>query len=134
RLKQITDAASGTWHFTYDPSGNLTTVTDPNGNVTTYTYDAAERLIQVTLPTVSSQTPVVGYAFDGLDRLRAMLPPNRNQSAAAVNLTNAANWIQNAGAAAADPNNTSSPRNWSGSGNTAWSQTTGHSDSSSLQM
>ena len=33
---------------TYDPVGNVKTITAPNGNVTTYTYDALNRRISET--------------------------------------------------------------------------------------
>jgi YD repeat-containing protein len=34
--------------YTYDGSGNLSTVTDPEGGVTTYTYDGSHRMLTIT--------------------------------------------------------------------------------------
>ncbi len=41
-------SVSRTWHYTYNPKGQLTSATDPNGNVTQLAYDATGGLAQTT--------------------------------------------------------------------------------------
>src|SRR5437016_3163733 len=45
RVTQIQDALGGLTSFTYDPNGNLLTVTDAKTQTTTYTYDDMDRLL-----------------------------------------------------------------------------------------
>jgi len=48
RLLRVTDWATGTTTYAYDPAGRLSTVMLPNGVQTTHTYDAAGRLTGLT--------------------------------------------------------------------------------------
>ena len=47
RVYQAKDNTGRTVTYTYDTSGNLSTVTDPLSNVTTYTYDASNRMLTI---------------------------------------------------------------------------------------
>ena len=55
--------------YTYDPNGNLSSVTDPFGRVTTYAYDAADRLTVMTLPNGVTST----YGYDDRDRVTSVV-------------------------------------------------------------
>ena len=46
--------------ITYDNVGNRKTVTDPNGNTTSYDYDALNRLVKTTYPSVPCTTGATG--------------------------------------------------------------------------
>jgi len=80
----VTDP-SGTTSYTYDPFGNLKTVTDAAGNVTTYTYDIRGNKLSMQDPdmgtwsytynvlgkpltTVDAKNQTTTYAYDLLDR------------------------------------------------------------------
>jgi len=88
-----------TWHYAYDPAGNLTTVTDPADKVTTTTFDNLDRLTAVTDPlnhtttsvydaagNVTSRTDAVGntttFSYDDLGRLATVTSPRGNVSGA----------------------------------------------------
>ena len=60
----VTDNA-GTTTYTYDPFGNLLTMTDPAGNVTTHTYDTRGRKTQSADPDMGTWT----YDYNVLDQL-----------------------------------------------------------------
>ncbi len=51
--------------YTYDASGNISSVTDAAGKVTSYDYDLFDRLTTVTQP----GSVVTAYAYDGQDNL-----------------------------------------------------------------
>jgi len=48
RTTRVVDPYSKQLQYTYDPEGNLLTLTYPGGNAVTYTYDAAGRMATVT--------------------------------------------------------------------------------------
>jgi len=52
-------------HYTYNPRGNLQSITDPLGRVTTYTYDSRDRVIQTTYADGSAET----YEYDANSNL-----------------------------------------------------------------
>jgi YD repeat-containing protein len=60
--------------YTYDPNGNLLTITNPNGHVTHFAYDALNRRISSSDPLSNTQllfyTPrgELDHAIDGLNR------------------------------------------------------------------
>jgi RHS repeat-associated protein len=58
-LKKVTDAATGTWAFTYDAKQNLKTATDARHNEVGYDYDALDRPTAVHQP--MSLTTTYGY-------------------------------------------------------------------------
>lgn len=49
--------------LTYDENGNLTSKTDSGGNVTTYTWDARNRLVGISSPTLTAS-----FVYDALNR------------------------------------------------------------------
>ncbi|MEU9839389.1 RHS repeat-associated core domain-containing protein [Actinomadura sp. NPDC048032] len=51
--------------YTYNPTGELASVTDPSGNVFTTTYDLRGRKVQTTDPDMGTST----FTYDDLDRL-----------------------------------------------------------------
>lgn len=65
--------------YTYDSNGNVATLTDPNGNATpasgdgttSYTYDAANRLTDITYSD-SPTTPNVHFVLDGVGNRTSM--------------------------------------------------------------
>ncbi len=70
---QGTAPETRTVSFTYDPQGNVATVTDPVGRSTDYKYDAAGRLIQQTLPDGRG----ILYGYDAKGNLTSLTPPGR---------------------------------------------------------
>ena len=54
---------SGTWQFTYDATGQLTSVIQPGGRVATYTYDAVGNRTQTT-----DDGAPTAYAIDNMNR------------------------------------------------------------------
>ncbi|HYO78979.1 MAG TPA: DUF6531 domain-containing protein, partial [Thermoanaerobaculia bacterium] len=67
-VRQVLATAPGgfaTTLYTYDLSGNLTSVTDPNSNVTTYVYDDFGQMLKQTSPV----TGVTTYEYDIAGRL-----------------------------------------------------------------
>jgi len=89
----VTDPA-GTTSYTYDPFGNLKTVTDAAGNVTTYTYDVRGNKIGMQDPDlgtwsytynvlgkpltmVDAKNQTTSYAYDLLDRPTQISEPDR---------------------------------------------------------
>jgi RHS repeat-associated protein len=74
----VTDAGGAVTDYSYDPSGNLMSVTAPSNNdagtrpVTAYTYDSVGRVNTVT----DALTKVTTYTYDALDRIKTVtLPP-----------------------------------------------------------
>lgn len=67
--------------YEYDTSGNLTQIVDPLGHVTKYTYDKLNRVSseQQPAPRTGASTPIINYAYDGLDQLTGVKDP-RNLS------------------------------------------------------
>ena len=61
----MTHANGGGTTFTYDASGNLTSLTDPDGNTTTWTYNDQDQLIQETDPLGTSAY----YSYDSAGNL-----------------------------------------------------------------
>lgn len=43
-LHKLGDETFGVWHYIYDPSGNVISITDPNEQVVNYTYDDLNRI------------------------------------------------------------------------------------------
>jgi RHS repeat-associated protein len=123
RLSQITDAANGLTQFGWDGSGNLISEASPNdvlnGRQTAFTWDDAERLIQVSLAASSAQPPsfppyaLVGMAYDALDQFVAATSPNGMQSPLTlINLNGAQNWLSNPGMEAADNTQPTLAQRW----------------------
>jgi YD repeat-containing protein len=50
RKWKVTDPDLGTWTFTYDANGNITSQTDAKGNIITFAYDPINRMIKKTYP------------------------------------------------------------------------------------
>ncbi len=94
-----TGADGQAWNYTYNPAGQLATVTDPNSGVTTYTYDVTTghtngRLLNVkdanndTVLTLTydtsdrvhtrkdSQGYILTYAYDNIDRITSITYPD----------------------------------------------------------
>ena len=63
--------------YEYDTNGNLTQIVDPLGHVTKYTYDKQNRVSSEQLPAPRSgaSSPIVNYAYDGLDQLTGVKDP-----------------------------------------------------------
>ena len=96
-LKSI-NAAKGEIRYTYNPTGNLETLTDPNGNATSYEYDDIGRLLKEIFPdntsvlyaydkvnNITSKTKnngdVISYSYDALSRLTTKtFPDNKTAS------------------------------------------------------
>ena len=91
RLHTVTGTSTSS--YTYDASGNLTSVTDPLGNVTSHTYDALDRRISstdanqgVTRFSYNAQSQLTGvsdprqlvttYQIDGLGNLLTLTSPD----------------------------------------------------------
>lgn len=131
RLHTVTDPLSNQTVLTYDAAGNVSTVTDRLGRILTYAYDDDNRLSSITLPDGS----LVTYEYDALGRMRAATTPNGNQATVSdINRTGLANWIPNAGAEQADPNDPTSPLYWISSGSGDWDASNVHSGSYSLKL
>jgi len=70
-LTQVT-APTGTLQYSYDLNGNRTHLIYPNGEVVTYTYDMANRLLEVT----DDAARTTQYAYDAVDRQTIITYPN----------------------------------------------------------
>jgi RHS repeat-associated protein len=70
-----------TTSFTYDPAGNLATITDPLQRATSFAYDADGRLIREILP----DGEVVTFGYDPNSNLTSINPPGRSAHAFAYN-------------------------------------------------
>src|SRR6185437_8050738 len=57
---------AGTSKYTYDPDGNVMSVTDPMGNVITYSYDALNRKIAEYNDTTGTPVQVASWLYDTL--------------------------------------------------------------------
>ena len=57
---------AGTSKYTYDPDGNVMSVTDPMGNVITYAYDALNRKIAEYNDTTGTPVKVASWLYDTL--------------------------------------------------------------------
>ncbi len=85
RLTQVLDPLNGTTGFSYDPNGNLLSVTDARSNQTTYTYENMDRLATRTDPLLRAESyqydlagnmteftdrksQITSYTYDGLNR------------------------------------------------------------------
>ncbi|TBW58737.1 hypothetical protein EZI54_02380 [Marinobacter halodurans] len=62
-----TGSGTVSWTYTYDPVGQLTSITQPNGQTLTYVYDAARRLTSVTLASVGS----IEFEYDAMGNVTA---------------------------------------------------------------
>jgi len=71
RLWKEISSFNQTTQYTYDPNGNLTSVTDPLNHTTVNAYDALNRLKQVT----DAANGVTRYSYDPLDQLRSITDP-----------------------------------------------------------
>jgi RHS repeat-associated protein len=71
RVAQSVGAAGQTSNLTYDPNGNLLSVSDPLGHVTSMTYDAINRLSQFTAADGGSTV----NSYDQFDRVIAVTDP-----------------------------------------------------------
>ena len=86
RVTRITDPLQGVTVFSYDPNGNLLSLTDSRGNVTSHTYDNMDRVSTRTDPLLHSESyqydangnvvqhtdrkgQVTSYTYDSLDQL-----------------------------------------------------------------
>jgi RHS repeat-associated protein len=81
-LKKITptNAAGGTWNYTFDANGDETAVEDPDGHTTTYTFDADGEQTAEALPAVSGSSPTTTYAYDPSGNQVTMTKPLGNVS------------------------------------------------------
>lgn len=92
QITSVTDPLSNVTSYSYDPVGNLKTVTDGNNHTVSYGYNAAKDLLAVTAPDLSvtsySYDPVgnlesrtnaenhtTTYAYDGANRLASVTSP-----------------------------------------------------------
>lgn len=73
RLIKVVDAALQETHYSYDPNGNLLTITDPLGEQTNFVYDAVNRRKYV----YDALGGVTEYCYDSLDRIIRMFDPRR---------------------------------------------------------
>jgi YD repeat-containing protein len=73
RLLQDIGAAGQTTQYSYDPNGNLTTVTDPLDRATTSAYDALNRLATLTDPL----NGLTEYEYDAHDHLLSVTDPKQ---------------------------------------------------------
>jgi YD repeat-containing protein len=71
RLWKEISALNQTTLYTYDPDGNLTSITDPLTHTTVNAYDALNRLTQVT----DAASGVTRYGYDPLDQLKSVTDP-----------------------------------------------------------
>lgn len=71
RLWKEIGAYNQTTQYTYDPNGNLISVTDPLNHTTVNAYDALNRLTQAT----DAASGVTRYGYDPLDQLRSVTDP-----------------------------------------------------------
>jgi RHS repeat-associated protein len=92
RRVRSTDANGRVWLTSYDARGNVSSRTAPGGLVTSYTYDAANQLLQLTLPdqvitytydangnrlTMADATGTTRYSYDTLNRLTQLKDPKK---------------------------------------------------------
>ncbi len=59
-------------------TGDLLSQTDPDGHTTSYTYDALNRVLTITYPTVGASTSVETYAYDNTHNVVKMTDPDGN--------------------------------------------------------
>lgn len=77
KLETIADSSLNPTDFTYDPTGNVITVTDALGRVTTNDYDALGRLRESieNFNGIGAQRAVSQFGYDALDRLTSVVDP-----------------------------------------------------------
>ena len=83
----MTDARGNSWSYTYDDLGRLVDVTDPMSRVTHSEYDAAGRIVRLTLnyDTSKSQNQgnefnvVTEYGYDAVGNLVTITDPYGRQ-------------------------------------------------------
>jgi RHS repeat-associated protein len=65
--------------YTYDPGGNLTTITDPLGRITSQVFDGFDRVLKQTLPAPapSAAAPEIGFGYSHQDRLLSVTDPKK---------------------------------------------------------
>jgi RHS repeat-associated protein len=69
RLASVTDWLKNTTRFGYDPNSNLVTQTYPNGAVASFTYDAADRLMQIVDTASAGQFLNITYNRDSKNQI-----------------------------------------------------------------
>jgi RHS repeat-associated protein len=69
QLASVTDWLRNTTRFAYDPNGNLISQSYPNGAMASFTYDAADRLMQIIDAVGGNQFLNLTYARDAKDQL-----------------------------------------------------------------
>lgn len=76
--EQRDDKDAGT-SYSYDRSGNLTSVTDPLGRITSQVFDSFDRVLAQTLPAATPGTaaPVIGYSYSHQDQLLSVTDPRK---------------------------------------------------------
>ena len=74
QLATQADAGNNPTDFTYDPNGNLKTVTDPLGRETSSDYDPLNRLVR-TLQDVGGIEAEAAFEYDALDQLTKVTDP-----------------------------------------------------------
>ena len=73
QLATITNALDQTTHYTsYNPHGQVTSLTDSNGIITNLTYDARQRLVQQTI----NGSRTTDYVYDGVGQLIQLTLPD----------------------------------------------------------
>jgi YD repeat-containing protein len=90
-----------TSRYTYDVVGNETSLTDANGNATTYAYDALNRVVKVTTPTVTDASGnavnyFTTYEYDGIGNRITSVDDNGNRTDTVYNSNNLVRQVTDA--------------------------------------
>ncbi|MGQ0743497.1 MAG: glycine-rich protein, partial [Acidimicrobiales bacterium] len=84
-ITRVLDPVGATWEYGYDPYGYVTNMVDPKGRRTTWSYDDVGRQRSVTTPrgNASGATPqdfTTRYSYDAANRLLEVLNPLGHRS------------------------------------------------------
>jgi RHS repeat-associated protein len=132
RLRLVINAVGQAAQIIYDGAGNVVATIDARFNKTQFVLDDSYRVVQ----TIRADGTVTSQAYDTQGRVRSTTDPNGNQDTLAdINLTGAANLVQNPGAEVIDPNSTGNAQAWTSVGVFGLrDDTVSHSGSASLSM